>query len=238
MMIRAACVAAAGMAFSATAALGGSVSVVQSGLSDAQLSSFVDSDLFVAEARVGDSGRNAQKEAILTGPGGFRSESNVNLGGEPVNISAAFSLSLSSGILSFSFNGVSVPSDLNLGGNAPDALAIRLRGDRQLQSFNYGASLTELSFNGTAVNGFSQVDVDNGGINPGVSSLILDGFDFSQDWTLEGRITFIADELRGAGVGSNPAMQIKGVEMQVIPLPTAAAMGFAGLGLVGLRRRR
>jgi len=162
----------------------------------------------------------------------------VDLGGEPVNISAAFALSFASGMMNFSFNGVSVPSAMALDASGVDAIAIRLRGDRELQSFSYGASLTELTFNGMAVSGFSQVDVDNGGINPGVSSLILDGFDFSQDWTLEGRITFIADELRGAGVGSNPAMQIKGIEMQVIPLPTAAAMGLAGLGLVGLRRRR
>ncbi len=168
----------------------------------------------------------------------FRNSVDAPIGGSANRFSASTPFSLSydgNGILSFSVDGTLVT--LSFSRDISDKLSgvlnylqITISNRDGNNGFSSDVSVGDLKFNGSQL---------------GTGSLSFDGFKdwhiadaaLSAAWTLSGNM-LLAGEFDPSNENSRIGFTVGTVELQVIPLPGAAGMALAGMGMIGLRRRR
>ncbi len=187
---------------------------------------------FVAEFRIGDRGKVAEREGGLHGPGGTGT-APVDAAGKGFQYNWAsslpFKLSRTGSTVTFEIPRLNYTASVQ-NTSKVNFLAIRLR-----STANTAATLLVLKWNGLSGVGGQSAVVQSGltGTNPRYWLLK----DLGGDFSFEGQAQFAL--LSGSWpTNSNLAVQIKGYE--VVPEPsTYAALLAAGLaGMAFLRRRR
>jgi hypothetical protein len=218
--------ALAGVAVAATPALAGSVT---GPLTDSDLTGVFTDEAWVAEARYGNNRGNGDWE-LGANVGGSLQNTNFVWGEGSANYRARVSW-VSSGFLTLDI--LSADGDATLASisnegpaDAFNAIAIRAAAPR-----DGSASISDIDMPGASYAG-EQLSVVQPPANERARSLLFTGFDLSESFTVTFAFEWVWDDARG----SQPAFQVKAGN--IIPLPGAAGLALAAMGVAGVRRRR
>ena len=224
--MKSAIIALAAAALAAPAALAGSVS---GPLTDTQLNGVFTDEVWVAEGRYGNNANNGDWELGINGSFGLNN-TNFTWGPSVAEYSAVISADPNGVFMSiFERGGTDAVASISqdVAGDDFNPLALRTRAPREGL-----ASISNISGAGQSFGETLTVETPSSA-SPALS-LIFTGFDFNSDAGFE--VAFDFTWRWNDARGSAPAFQLKAGN--VIPLPGAAGMALAGLGLAAARRRR
>lgn len=186
-------------------------------------------EVAVGEIRAGNVG--TERELGINAPDGTNLEAGSVEGLlADGDYSFTFGFAAATNTLSIVFAGLGLQTTAFDFGGA-DTLVLRAYGRPGNDTrFDASTTLSGLTLNGTPLDGTVA------GVG-GADLAVVDGFDFSEDFTLEGTISF--DGIDEGGRRSQLAAQFKVVDVAPIPLPAAGWLLIAGLGgLAAMRRRK